>query len=179
VRAAFRRGLAAIRADLPLMPLSRLNESVFRYHVCRFIADKHPNVEQFVECNRIDLVLSSPAERAFVEFKFYVRPKRFDPYGGKSGAFKGRPSPQNLREFQQSVDKLSRVPDRAGLSKFVVLAYADPTAPGRGMARYADLYDAYQHPSHVGLRTVEASETIPCGEDALRATLYEIERRTQ
>lgn len=66
---AFRSTVEFLRSEVELMPLDRWNESVFRYQFCRFIAAAHPQVEQFVECDRIDLVLRRPPLVAFIEFK--------------------------------------------------------------------------------------------------------------
>ena len=69
---AFEDAVAQFRADEKLMPLARWNEFVFRFIYSRAIAKREPDVTQFVECSRIDLVLHRKSERAFVEFKFYT-----------------------------------------------------------------------------------------------------------
>src|SRR5208282_3472565 len=96
VQGAFRSAFEHLRAEVAVMPLSRWNESVFRYWFCRSVATGNPDVEQFVECDKIDLVLSRGNARAFVEFKFYRHPQRFDPYSGNICGFKGGPDPKNL-----------------------------------------------------------------------------------
>jgi hypothetical protein len=55
-----------------------------------------PDVCQFVECDRIDLVLHGAEEKVFVEFKFYLHPRKFNPYTGKWSGFKGGPGLKNL-----------------------------------------------------------------------------------
>ena len=89
VHAGFRGAVKLLESELQVMPLSRWNESVLRYYFCRSIATAHPDAEQLVECGRIDLVLAQAAFRAFVEFKFYWHPLRFDPYGLDQRGFKG------------------------------------------------------------------------------------------
>lgn len=174
VATAFRGAVDALRSELPLMPLSRWNESVFRYYFCRAVAVAHPGVEQFVECEKIDLVLAGGGLRAFVEFKFYVNPRRFDPYGHSRSGFKGGPSLKSLAEFRSCVDQLASRHAVPGLSKFVVLAYVDGTEERRAKHRYSDHYDSYEHPSDVGLLLVESGGPIESAEGIVRARLFEV-----
>lgn len=175
VRAGFRGAVKSLESELQIMPLSGWNESVLRYYFCRSIANTHPDAEQFVECGRIDLVLAQATLRAFVEFKFYWHPRRFDPYGRTQPGFKGGPSRKNLGEFQACIDQLAERPPAPGLSKYVVLVYADRTGEGRPKLRFADHYDEYQHPhAQVGVQLVESSNPIASREGMVRAKLYEI-----
>jgi hypothetical protein len=91
VRRTFSATIAFTLGEFAQMPLSPWTESVFRYFFCRFLSDAYPDVTQFVECSRIDLVLHWGERKAFLEFKFYVRPCKFDPYTGRSLGFKGGP----------------------------------------------------------------------------------------
>jgi hypothetical protein len=174
VESAFRKTVERIRSEVRLMPLSRWNESVVRYWFCEALATAHPDVEQFVECDKIDLVLSRSPQRAFIEFKFYRHPRRFDPYDGNPRGFKGGPGRQNLREFQSCIDMLHRRRSQSGLSKYLVLIYADPTDGSRPSLRFARQYEEYHHPDEaVALRLVESSEQILTS-DVVRAQLYEV-----
>ncbi len=177
--AAFRETVRFLEPELAVMPLSRWNESVLRYSLCRILAIAHQDVEQFVECDRIDLVLRRSKQLAFVEFKFYVRPPRFDPYDGTANGYKGGPGRQNLAEFRACIDQLHERRSTPELSKWVVLVYADSTDGGPDRT-YAEQYDRYQHPSpDVSLRLADSGEPIQTPEGVVRAQLYEIGRVVQ
>jgi hypothetical protein len=62
---AFEDAVAQIKADA-MMPLTRWNESVFRFFYSRAVATRAPDVTQFFECDRIDLVLHRKSERAWL-----------------------------------------------------------------------------------------------------------------
>jgi hypothetical protein len=70
IQTTFRRTIDFLPSEIEVMPLSRWTESVLRYYFCRTLATAHPEIEQFVECDKIDLVLSQSPLRAFIEFKF-------------------------------------------------------------------------------------------------------------
>lgn len=112
------------------MPIERWNESVFRFLFSREIARLKPKVKQFVECQKIDLVLHSAEDIAFVEFKFYIHNPG---YCANSREMlkrrKSYPSGGNVKQFEQCIDKLrARYPDEGErVRKFVVLFYSDPT----------------------------------------------------
>ena len=176
VQTTFRNTVAFLTSEMELMPLSRWNESVFRYYFCRFLATAYPEVEQYIECGKIDLVLRRSPLVAFIEFKFYRHPRRFDPYDGRSHGFKGGPGRKNLREFQACIDKLHERPSTPGLSKYVVLVYADLTDGSRPSLRFSHQYNEYQHPrDNVTLRLVESSGPFETTEDIVRAQLYEVD----
>jgi hypothetical protein len=173
VRSAFSSTLAFLPEELARMPLSRWSEPVFRYLFCRSLADAYPCVKQLVECGRIDLVLHGGEEKAFVEFKFYLRPRRYDPYTGRLLGFKGGPGAQNLREFRRCVNDLSRRRSVPGLSKYVVLAYADPSNGGSPRNRYSDDYDDYLHPDEdVALEVLQSRGPIESAEGQVKAKLF-------
>jgi hypothetical protein len=157
------------------MPLSRWNESVLRYYFCRFLAMTYPQVEQFVECDKIDLVLRQPPLVAFIEFKFYKHPCRYDPYDGRPRGFKGGSSRKNVGEFQTCIDQLHERPSVPHLSKYVVLVYADPVDGSGPNRRFSHYYDDYRHPcDSVSLRRIECSAPIKTTEAIVRAQLYEV-----
>ena len=176
VLAGFRGALHSLESELPSMPLSRWNESVFRYYFCRAVAAFDKMVKQFVECNRIDLVMVQGEQRAFVEFKFYGKPQRFDPYSGTTKGFKGGPGTKNLREFQECINQLAERDAVPGLSKYIVLVYADRNGndtKGRQFARY---YDDYKH-SHEACEIqslVVSRDLISSPEGDVRANLYKV-----
>jgi hypothetical protein len=172
VLAGFRGALKSLDLELPVMPLSRWNESVLRWHFCRAVAIASPGTQQFVECGKIDLVLAQDALRAFVEFKFYWQPRRFDPYGRAQAGFKGGPSLKNVREFESCVNQMAERASRPGLSKYIVLVYADRADGGPSQTHFSDHYDQYQHQS---IRLVEMGNPIAGGEGIVRAKLFEVE----
>ena len=175
VQVGFRGIVRALEAEPRAMLLSRWNESVLRYHFCRAIAAVHPEVEQFVECDRLDLVLVQAPLRGFIEFKFYARPLRFDAYGRGQRGFKGGPSQKNLGEFEACIDQLHARESVPGLSKYIVLVYADPKGDSRPRLTYAKHYDDYKHPrDEFRIRLMEASPEIPATDVVVRAKLYEV-----
>lgn len=150
VAAAFHRTFDRLATESRHVPLIDHNESVGRYFFCHAVAHVAPEVRQLVEAGRIDLVLHAPDadERAFIEFKFYVRRPRFPAEGGPARGVKGGPSDQNLREFTHSIDRLaSSCPDALGLSRYVVTFYADPPADAPAARRFSDYLDRYRHPN--------------------------------
>ncbi|MEU8093739.1 MULTISPECIES: hypothetical protein [Micromonospora] len=173
VRSTFRRTIEFMPGELRRAPLASWNESVFRYFFCRHLPGVDEGVQPFVECERIDLVLHGGDEKAFVEFKFYVHPRRFDPYTGASSGFKGGPGLQNLQEFQRCVQQLHDRKSVPGLSKYVVLAYADPIT---GTKRYSDYYDDYRHSDErVTLDLQESAEFINAREERIQAKLFTVD----
>jgi hypothetical protein len=175
VREAFDATLSRLEADTSLMPMNRWNESVFRYSFCHSIATAHPEVRQLLECDKIDLVLSNAAQRAFVEFKFYQRSPRFDPYSGSQRGYKGGPSAKNLAEFRDCIDCLCARSEVPELAKYVVLVYADPIDRANTHFRFEDHYVAYQHPvPHVAVRELATGGPFVTGNDTVSARLYQV-----
>ena len=175
VQTTFHNTVAFLPSEVELMPLSRWTEAVFRYFFCRFLATDYPEVEQFVECGKIDLVLRRSPMVAFIEFKFYRHPRRFDPYDGRSDGFKGGPGRKNLHEFQSCIDKLHERPSMPDLSKYVVLVYVDPTDGSRPNLRFSHQYNEYLHPSDsVALRLLESSRPVETTDGIVQAQLYEL-----
>lgn len=175
VLSAFSATMKFIPGELQQMPLNRWNESVFRYFFCRELSDINPEVKQFVECDRIDLVLHAAQEKAFVEFKFYLHPRKFDPYTGDCLGFKGGPGPGNLDNFQQCVDQLYKRKSVPGLSKYIVLMYVDPAGKGGPGKRYSVYYDDYRHSDEkVTLELLGSEGPIELGEDRIQAKLLAV-----
>lgn len=175
ILAAFRKTINFLRLEVEVMPLSRWNESVLRYFFCCYIATSYPNVKQFIECDRIDLVLKYESQVAFIEFKFYKHSRRFDPYDERILGYKGGPGRQNLREFQACIDQLHKRPSKPYLSKYFVLVYVDPTDGSKPLSRFSNQYSDYQHPNkNVMLCLIESSEQIVANNDIIQAKLYDI-----
>lgn len=175
VGSAFRETVGFLPTEVGVMPLGRWNESVFRYFFCRFLSEAHPEVDQFVECSHIDLVLRHGTRQAFVEFKFYLHPQRFDPYDGKLLGFKGGPGAKNLSEFCACIDQLHARHSIEGLTKYVVLAYADPADGSRPRHRYATHYDDYRHTGDgVTLNLLDSAGPIEAGDAIFHAKLYSV-----
>lgn len=173
IRSTFLRTIEFMNDELRRAPLASWNESVFRYFFCRHLPGVDEGVKPFVECERIDLVVHRAEEKAFVEFKFYVHPQRFDPYTGGSSGFKGGPSLQNLREFQRCVDQLHDRKSVPRLSKYIVLAYADPLGGSMPGKRYSDYYDDYRHSNEkVALDVQESAEPFDILKERIQAKLF-------
>lgn len=176
VKDAFLSAIENLREEVGIMPMSRWTESVFRYSFCRSIAKTRPEVDLFIECDRIDLVLSYAAQRAFVEFKFYTHPKRFHPYGkDKANVFKGGPGNKNRAEFDSCIRKLHDRESRPGLSKYVVLVYVDPTDESRPTKRYSPHYDDYSHSeTDIEISNLLSSDQFDTSEGVVKGRLYRI-----
>ncbi|MEX1164620.1 MAG: hypothetical protein WEB03_13690 [Nitriliruptor sp.] len=174
VQPAFRASMDLLLEDLASMPLDRWNESVFRFFFCRAVATQHPDVRQFVEAGRIDLVLERAVQRAFIEFKFYDRRIRVGPYDSKSRGYKGGPGRKNLGEFQRCIDALHQRPWVPELSKFVVLVYADGAGypEGRRFSRYLD---EYEHPDEaVALQLLDSCGPSHISGKTVQGKLFEV-----
>jgi hypothetical protein len=176
IKEAFLSSIEHLREEVQNMPISLWTESVFRYGFCRSIAMTRKEVELFIECGRIDLVLSNGNQRAFVEFKFYVHPRRFDPYGNhKTNAFKGGPGLKNLAEFNACVKKLHDREPRPHVSKYVVLVYIDPTDGSRENKRYSAHYDDYSHPEqNIKICNILTSDPFETEKEIVKGRLYRI-----
>ncbi|MBQ0895098.1 hypothetical protein KBX37_18655 [Micromonospora sp. U56] len=175
VRSTFSSTMAFMPEELRRMPLSRWNESVFRYFFCRQLSDAYPDVNQFVECDRIDLVLHSAEEKAFVEFKFYLHPRRFDPYTGDWSGFKGGPGLRNLEEFRRCVDHLHGRKPMHGLSKYIILVYADPAGGSSPGNRYSVHYDDYLHVDEkITLDLLASGGPVESDEGRVQARLFAV-----
>lgn len=125
---AFKDALDQIKAEVAFMPLTRLNESVFRFMYSRAVATRERDVTHFVECSKIDLVLHSKGKRAFVEFKFYTHSTAYDPLSGIKTRMKGFPSAKNRQEFERCVETLRGRSVPPEVLKLVALFYADPVS---------------------------------------------------
>lgn len=128
LKKAFEHSISETRRELTLMPLSRWNESVFRFGYSRAVAMLAPDVEQFFEADRIDLVLHWGAERAFMEFKFYIHRAAHNPLSAQTIGTKGGPSLQNCLEFEKSVKTLRDRSAPTDVLKLVALFYSDPAS---------------------------------------------------
>jgi hypothetical protein len=180
VQTTFRNTVEFLRSEVELMPLSRWNESVFRYCFCRSLCMVYPQIEQLVECGRIDLVLRQQPLAAFIEFKFYQHSRQFDPYDGRPRGYKGGPSLKNVREFQMCIHQLHERPSVAGLFKYIVLVYADPKDDSRPNCGFSRYYNDYHHPRDgASLRRIECSTPIETTEAIIRAQLYEVDGATK
>ncbi len=171
----FRKTCSFLPSEFEVMPMSRWNESAFRYFFCRFLAGDYPDVEQYIECDKIDLVLRQSSELAFIEFKFYRHPRRYDPYTGKPNGYKGGPGKQNLNEFWACVDVLNDRKKKPGLSKYVILVYSDPTDGTRPKNRYSDYYDYYkQYRDDMKVSLIETINPFEINDLIVKAQLYRV-----
>lgn len=178
VIATFRTLVDFLLSELAKVPLSGWTESVLRFFYCKFLTASFPDIEQFVECGKIDLVLKQGTASAFVEFKFYRHPVRHDPYDGFKRGFKGGPGPKNLAEFQSCVDQLSGRRSIPRLKKYIVLIYADPADGSRPKSRFSKHYDKYRHPNGaVQLVRLKSRPLTGIDNVIVRAQLYEVRHR--
>jgi hypothetical protein len=108
---------------------------------------------------------------AFIEFKFYSHPPKYDPYTGFRIGRKGGPSLKNLREFEKCIRELHRRKQDQNIAKFIVLAYADPV--NAKTKTYGGYYDDFTIPSerNINLKMIDSIESIGCGKTNSMITL--------
>ncbi len=172
---AFEDAVAQIKAEVALTPLARWNESVFRFMYSRAVATREPNITQFVECSRIDLVLHRKSERAFVEFKFYTHSTAYHPLSGIKRGMKGYPSPANRQEFENCVETLRRRSVPPEVLKLVALFYADPVSTTeKTYETYYGDSSGVEHELEIR-RLVSIGPFLPNGSESIcNARLYEV-----
>jgi len=176
IKRAFNDTVAFLPRELKTVPLGRWSEGVFRYFFCRFLSNAHRGIDQLVECNHIDLVLRGVREIAFVEFKFYWRPPRFQPQTGERCRFKGGPGKKNLSEFRECIKKLASRRTDPNLSKYVVLLYADPPATPHQKSSFAKSFDNYKHVSRGTTVKCLAQKSFHADKHAITCRLFEVSR---
>ncbi len=172
---AFEGAVTQVRAEELQMPLPRWNESLFRFMYSRTVTRLEPEVSQFIECSRVDLVLHRGSERAFLEFKFYTHSVAYDALSGMKLGMKGYPSRKNCQEFKKCVDALRRRPVPPEVLKFVALFYADPVTPTR--KTYETCYgDASDVEGKLGIRRLTSIGpfTLTDSHCICSARLYEV-----
>lgn len=118
--------LGEMKNDFSVAPIEAWNESVFRFIFCKNINKRNKEINQLVECNRIDLVLRGSDFLSFIEFKFYIHSNKFDPCTQQQRGRKSFPSPNNFNEFKKSIEILKNREGTKLTSKFIILFYADP-----------------------------------------------------
>jgi hypothetical protein len=170
VEQAFVKTVESLSVEFEKMPLHGWCEAVFRFQFCCSVAQDHPEVDRLVECDRIDLVLRNPPEIAFIEFKFYGKPPKSDPYTGKRVGFKGGPGRKNFSEFQKCIDTLAGRRSVPGLSKYVVLFYADPNGAKHGGCSFSQYYDHFEHPK----AKLVSERSVSSDDYRVRCQLYEV-----
>ncbi len=125
-------------SELARVPPPHWNESVFRFFIVRrFLADM-PKLECETECNKIDLVFPSPEGLVLLELKF------FDSRPMKTGG----PTRKNFWEYEDNIEKLRTIRDKAWISTHggvahahLLLAYFDPVTTNKRKRTYGSYYD--------------------------------------
>lgn len=141
--------------------VNNMSEAVFRNLFALQIARIAPTSKILVECNKIDLVVHVAAQVSYVEFKYYVHSRVFDPYTLRPRGWKSHPSPANFRQFQRSINQLRERPPTLGVKKMLVLLYADPPPPFR-RARYSDYYQDKEFLSPLNVSRIGDSIQFVC-----------------
>ena len=143
---ALRSTCADLLEEVKRVPLAHWNESVVRYFLVRHLLTASPAIECLTEWNRVDLMLPATDGAVLVEMKFFTAQPLRD-HAGRTLRFKGRPSPQNYREYEQVVEKVRTAGQEECASAyghvvagFLVLAYTDPIEP-QGRPTYASYND--------------------------------------
>jgi hypothetical protein len=121
------------------IPINLMSEAVFRNMFALRLAQLTPTSKVLIECDKIDLVAHISNQVAYLEFKYYVHSRVFDPYTLKARGWKSHPSPANFRQFQKSIDQLRERTPALDISRAIVLLYADPPPPIR-RSKYSDYY---------------------------------------
>jgi len=125
------------------IPVNDLNESVFRYFFAEAVINRAPSTQLLFECNRIDLVVRTPLDLAFLEFKYYIHSPAIDPCTFlPKNRKKGYPSEANVCNFKKSIEILRRRECSDEVRKYVVLFYEDPEG-ARGRTYDLDYADVH------------------------------------
>jgi hypothetical protein len=113
-----------LRADLKVVDIEAINESVFRYFCIHELA-QNPDLRYETEWQkRVDLHVTSPTIDLAIEFKFYAL--RFHRRDGQPERPKGGPSKKNEAEFTDSWKKLASLcsSHSAGpIAAYLILVY--------------------------------------------------------
>ena len=88
----FRRTASTLSKELESICLHHWHESILRFLFVKEILTYDDSLTCFIECDRIDLVIRKENLGAFIEFKFYSHPPKYDPYTGFRIGRKGGPS---------------------------------------------------------------------------------------
>lgn len=176
IERAFSDTVELVQSELKTMPLDRWSEGVFRYFFCRCFSNANPSIIQHVECDRIDLVLRGEFESAYIEFKFYQRPPKFNSKTGAPCGYKGGPGRKNMWEFQQCVEQLGNRCFEPNLSRYVVLFYADPPAASLQKNSFAESYGAYNHANREITVQCVAHKSLETDTHTLACKLFEVSR---
>ena len=172
----FRRTASTLSKELRSICLHHWHESILTFLFVKEVLRYDDSLTCFVECDRIDLVIRKGNLGAFIEFKFYLHPPKYDPYTGARIGRKGYPSPQNLKEFENCIDELHRRKQNQNITKFIVLAYADPV--NAKTKTYGGYYDDFTLPSerNINIKMIDSIESIRCGKtnSVITLKLFEI-----
>ncbi len=179
VERAFDDTVELVQGELKTMPLDRWSEGVFRYFFCRCLSNAHPSIVQHVECDRIDLVLRGEFETAYIEFKFYQRPPKFNSKTGAPCGYKGGPGRKNFGEFQKCIEQLGNQSLEPDLSRYVVLFYADPPATAHQKHSFAKSYGEYKHVNHEITVQCIAHKSLETDKHTIACKLLEVSRAVE
>lgn len=169
---ALEKTVCVFKAASDSMPVDRWNESVFRFFFCQAIAQLDSDIEQFVECRRIDLVLHGKREKAFIEFKFYTHSWGCDPYTGDGKYRKGFPGRANRKQFEDAIVKLRERKHEPSLLKIMVLFYADPK--NCETSTYHCYYRNIKDEENLKIKKISSIESFDSGINVCHAAIYEV-----
>jgi hypothetical protein len=170
IELALRKTVNFLPSELKVMPPDRWNESTFRYQFCRSLSEIDNEIVQRVECSRIDLVLRMPIKSAFIEFKFYQKNPKYDPYTDEHDGFKGGPGKKNLSEFKKCIEELAEWDSTENLFKYVVLVYADDKKEPADRTSFSKNYNSFTHPKAKRLLALPVNS----GSHRIQCHLYEV-----
>ena len=165
--------VSAVRLESARIPVHHLNESVFRFLFQQALLAASPSVELLPECRKIDLVVRAKRSIAFVEFKYLVHSRGYDPTTlAPLASWKSYPSPANQRQFLASVRKLKAVHSKHPVLRLVVLFYSDPHP--QSSRSYHAWYASSEMPQLAGLHLVKQLRPFRCSlsEAQCYASLY-------
>ena len=153
--------LEALRVQSERIAVNSLNESVFRFLFQQALLAANPSAELLAECQKIDLVVRAERTVAFVEFKYFVHSRSYDPVTlSPLASWKSFPSLANQRQFLASVQKLKAVHSEHPVFRLVVLFYSD-LASQNGRS-YHSWYASAEMPKLAGLHLVKQVGSFRC-----------------
>jgi hypothetical protein len=141
------------------LPLSILNESVFRFFFVRNLLQQRKNCSLQLEWHRFDLLVQDEGKNILIEFKFYTVPTGHN-LAGKGTWRKGGPGGKNFEEFKRCVRKLDKVDECAWRrdeegkidGKYLILAY-------EGDSGYHKYYKTINYPGELKKKPVHRRPT--------------------
>lgn len=145
LRTALRTTCDTFVREVKELPVDHWSEGVFRFYLVREMLRRDRRTDCRTEWNRVDLMLPTTHGAVMVEMKFFTTLPITDHLGNRL-RWKGGPSPKNVAEYREVIEKLQGFRKAKWLSDaggyacgYLLLAYVDRRRQG-GARCYHDDY---------------------------------------